>query len=212
MPGYGRNSKPTNRQPPAVGRTQPAQPAKKTPRDGPVSHCRNWKEKNMGHRLTTTDINKMQEEITHRKTEVRTELLEKLKTARAQGDLSENFEYHAAKREKAKNDSRIRFLERMIRNAEIIEDHVPEDRAGIGKTVTFLVEEDQEEEQCSIVSTMLSNSLENRVSIESPVGKALSGHGVGDRVYIKVNDHYGYYVVIKKIEKFNDEDVPINAY
>ena len=74
------------------------------------------------------------------------------------------------------------------------------------------MEEDQEEEQCSIVSTMLSNSLENRVSIESPMGKALSGHGVGDRVYIKVNDHYGYYVVIKKIEKFNDEDVPINAY
>ncbi len=166
----------------------------------------------MGHRLTITDINKMKEEISHRKSEVRPELLEKLKTARAQGDLSENFEYHAAKREKAKNDSRIRFLEKMIRNAEIIEEDVPEDSAGIGKTVTFLVEEDQEEEQCSIVTTMLSNSLENRVSIESPMGKALSGHHVGDRVFIKVNDSYGYYVVIRKIEKFNDEDIPINAY
>ena len=166
----------------------------------------------MGHRLTITDINKMKEEISHRKSVVRPELLDKLKTARAQGDLSENFEYHAAKREKAKNDSRIRFLEKMIRNAEIIKDTVPDDCAGIGKTITFYVEEDDVEEQCSIVSTMLSNSLENRVSIESPMGKALSGRRVGDRVQIRVSDSYSYYIEIRKIEDFDDAQIPINAY
>ena len=166
----------------------------------------------MGHQLTESDINKMKEEIDYRKSTVRPELLDKLKTARAQGDLSENFEYHAAKREKSKNDSRIRYLERIIRNARIIEDETGDDTAGIGKKITFLVEEDGEEEECCIVSTMLTNSLENRVSIESPMGKALSGHQVGDRVLIRVNDSYGYYVVIKKIERFNDSDIPINSY
>ena len=154
----------------------------------------------------------MEEEILYRKTEVRTDLLDKLKTARAHGDLSENFEYHAAKREKAKNDSRIRYLERMIRNAQIIEEEDSDDKAGIGKLVTFYVEEDDAEEQCCIVSTMLSNSLQNRVSIESPIGRALAGHRVGDRVCIQVNENYGYYVVIRKIESFDEESIPINAY
>ena len=166
----------------------------------------------MGHELTKHDIEKMEQEIAYRKSELRPELLSKLKEARAQGDLSENFEYYAAKRENGKNNGRIRYLEKMIRYAKVVEENEAADEAGLGKTVTFEVEEDGETEICSIVSTVLSDPLNGRVSIESPIGKALCGAKPGDRVYIPVNDNFGYYVVIRKIEPFDDSDVPINRY
>lgn len=164
----------------------------------------------MGHKLTQNDIDKMKEEIEHRKVVVRKELLEHVKEARAHGDLSENFEYHAAKKEKNRNESRIRYLERMIRTAEIVTDQVSADQVGINKTVTLYFEEEQEEDVFSFVTTVLVDSMKNRVSIESPLGKALMGHHIGERVYVEVNPSFGYYVEIKDIKPFID-DMPINA-
>ena len=163
------------------------------------------------HKLTQQDIDKMKKEIEHRKVVVRKELLECVKEARAHGDLSENFEYKAAKKEKNRNESRIRYLEKMIKNADVIEDTADDDVVSVNKTVTLYFEEDGEEDVFSIVTTVLVDSLQNRVSIESPIGKALQGHRVGDRVYIPVNADYGYYVTVKKIEIF-EEDVPLNSF
>ena len=159
----------------------------------------------MNDRLTQSDIDKMQEEIDYRKLVKRPELIEHVKEMRAHGDLSENFEYHAAKREKNKNESRIRYLERMIKTAQIISDDSAADEVGMNNTVTVYVEEDDEEETYRIVTTVRSDSLQHLISIESPMGKALLGHKAGDRVEVKVNDSYSYYVVIRKIEKTTDD-------
>lgn len=159
----------------------------------------------MHNQLTKKDIERMEEEIEHRKLVVRKEALEAVKEARAQGDLSENFEYYAAKREKNRNESRIRFLERMIRTAEVISDESAEDEIGVNNTVELYFEEDEVTEVMKIVTTMRGNSLEGLVSTESPIGKALLGHRVGDRVYVQVNDSYGYHVVVKRIEKTVDD-------
>ncbi len=166
----------------------------------------------MKHRLTESDINKMKEEIEYRKAVVRKELLDHVKEARAHGDLSENFEYHAAKKEKNKNESRIRYLERMIRTSEVIEEKREEGKIGINSTVELFFEEDGEVETYSIVTTVLVDTMENRVSIESPLGKSLMGHKVGDRVYIQVRQDFGYYVVVRSISEFNDENLKLNDY
>ncbi len=159
----------------------------------------------MRDQLTQSDIDKMQEEIDYRKLVKRPELIEHVKEMRAHGDLSENFEYHAAKREKNKNESRIRYLERMIKTAQIISDDSAADEVGMNNTVTVYVEDDDEEETYRIVTTVRSDSLLHLISIESPMGKALLGRKVGDRVEVKVNDNYSYYVVIRKIEKTTDD-------
>lgn len=165
----------------------------------------------MSHELTKQDIEKMQEEIDYRKITVRQELLEHVKTARAHGDLSENFEYKAAKKEKNANESRIRFLERMIKTAVIISDETPDDQIGMNKEVTVEFCDDHSEETHSIVSTMRENSLKGLISIESPVGKALMGHKVGDTVTVVVNDKVSYDVIVKKIDVMK-EDVGLNKF
>lgn len=165
----------------------------------------------MSHELTKQDIEKMQEEIDYRKITVRQELLEHVKTARAHGDLSENFEYKAAKKEKNVNESRIRFLERMIKTAVIISDETPDDQIGMNKEVTVEFCDDHSEETYSIVSTMRENSLKGLISIESPVGKALMGHKVGDTVTVVVNDKVSYDVIVKKIDVMK-EDVGLNKF
>ena len=159
----------------------------------------------MRERLTPQDVEKIQQEIDHRKRVVRKEAIEAVKEARAQGDLSENFEYYAAKREKNQNESRIRYLERVLKTAEIITDHSGEDEVGLDNTVTLYVEEDDVEETYRLVTSIRGNSLEGLISTESPIGKAILGHKVGDRVLVQVNDQYGYYVEIRKIEKTRDE-------
>lgn len=159
----------------------------------------------MFNQLTQKDIDAMEAEIEERKLVIRPQLLESVKEARAQGDLSENFEYYAAKREKNKNESRIRFLERMIKTAEIIPDDSAEDEIGMNNTVEVEFEEDGSTETYKIVTTMRGNSLEGLVSIESPIGKALMGHKVGDRVYVEVNNTYGYYLIVKSIENTEDD-------
>ena len=156
--------------------------------------------------LTQSDIDKMEREIEYRKLELRKELLEDVKEARAHGDLSENFEYYAAKKAKNKNESRIRYLERMIRTAHIVEDNSKDDEVGMNNQVTVLFEEDQTIETYKIVTTVRGDSLHNLISIESPLGKALLRHKEGDRVEVKVNDTYSYYVVIQKIENNKDDE------
>lgn len=171
----------------------------------PGNHLNRQGSGGMHNQLTENDIKRMKEEIEHRKLVVRKEALEAVKEARAQGDLSENFEYYAAKREKNRNESRIWFLERMIKTAEIIPEDSKEDEVGVNNTVELLFEEDQTVEKIKIVTTMRGNSLEGLVSTESPIGKALLGHKTGDRVYVEVNGSYGYYVVIRSIEKTVDD-------
>lgn len=159
----------------------------------------------MYNQLTQKDIEAMEAEIEERKLVIRPKLLESVKEARAHGDLSENFEYYAAKREKNKNESRIRFLERMIKTAEVIPDDSKEDEIGMNNTVEVEFEEDGSTEKYKIVTTMRGNSLEGLISVESPIGKALMGHKAGDRVYVQVNESYGYYLIVKAIENTEDD-------
>lgn len=166
----------------------------------------------MHNELTEKDIEKMREEIEYRKVTVRKELLEHVKEARAHGDLSENFEYHAAKREKNKNESRIRFLERMIKTAVVISDESAEDEVGVNNTVTVEFPDDNSEEVYRIVTTVRGNSLKGLISTESPMGKALLGHKVGDTVTVCVNEKVSYPVVVKKIEKTEDDDLELNKF
>lgn len=167
----------------------------------------------MYDRLTQSDIDKMQKEIEYRKLTLRKELLEDVKETRAHGDLSENFEYHAAKKAKNQNESRIRYLERMIKTAQIVEDTTKDDEVGMNNQVTVLFEEDGTMETYKIVTTVRGDSLHNLISIESPLGKALLRHKEGERVEVKVNDTYSYYVVIQKIENTKDDaDDRIRSY
>ena len=159
----------------------------------------------MNDRLTQSDIDKMQKEIDYRRLELRKTLLEDVKETRAHGDLSENFEYHAAKKAKNQNESRIRYLERMIKTAQIIEDNSSDDEVGMNNTVTVLFEEDQTTDTYKIVTTVRGDSLHNLISIESPLGKAIMKHKEGDRCEVKVNDTFSYYVKILKIEKTVDD-------
>ncbi len=159
----------------------------------------------MNNELTQKDIEKMREEIEYRKIVVRQEALADVKEARAHGELSENFEYHAAKKVKNQNESRIRYLERMIKTAVIVSDESAEDEVGMNNTVEVFFEEDGITEKYKLVTTVRGNSLEGLISTESPLGKALLGHKVGDRVYVEVNSGYGYYVTIKSIENTVDD-------
>lgn len=166
----------------------------------------------MYDKLTKKDIEKMEQEIEHRKLVVRKEALEDVKEARAHGDLSENFEYKAAKKFKNENESRIRYLERMIKTAQIVEDDSSDIEVGINDTVKVYFEDDNIEESYKIVTTVRSDALNQMISIESPIGKALLKHKVGDRVYVSVNDKTGYYAQIREISKSDDESEEINRF
>ena len=156
--------------------------------------------------LTANDIKKMQEEIEYRKLVVRKEALEAVKEARAHGDLSENFEYKAAKQDKNRNESRIRYLEKMIKTARIISDNSREGVVGLGDTVEVYIPDDDETERYKLVTTVRGNSLQGLISIDSPLGKAIRGRKAGDKVYVKVDDRFGYDVEIRSIDKTTEED------
>ena len=162
--------------------------------------------------LTASDIKKMEEEIEHRKLVVRPQALEDVKEARSHGDLSENFEYYAAKKFKNQNESRIRYLEKMLKNAEVIEDLAASDEVGLNKVVKIYIPEDDEEEEYKIVTSIRGSSINGYISIESPLGKALLGHKVGDTVRIKVNENYEYDVEIREIKETSDEDDRIRQF
>ncbi len=167
----------------------------------------------MHNELTQNDIRLMQEELDHRRIELRPKLLEAVKEARAFGDLSENFEYKAAKQEKNRNESRIRFLENMIKTAVVIQGSTQDDTVGLYDKVTVYLEEDEETEVYQLVTTVRQDVLKGRISKESPMGSRLMGKKVGDRFYVEVNPSYGYYAVVKAIEKGTDDgSAPLNRY
>lgn len=159
----------------------------------------------MFEKITSEDKKRMEDEIRHRKLVVRPEALEDVKEARAHGDLSENFEYKAAKQFKNQNDSRIRYLERILNNATFIDSEANDDEVGVNTLVTVYFPEDDEDETYKIVTSIRANSLENKISIDSPLGKALLHGKVNDTVNIRVNDDYSYEVIIKHIEKIEDD-------
>lgn len=159
----------------------------------------------MHNQLTEVDIRKMKEEIEYRITVRRPTLLKEVVRTRAFGDLSENAEYHIAKQEKNANERRIRYLQNMIKTAEVVSVNTDADTLGLFDTVTVYVEEDDAEETYRLVTTARADALKSRISGESPMGKALLGHKVGDRILIEVNPNYSYYVVIRAIEKGSDD-------
>lgn len=163
--------------------------------------------------LTEVDIKKMQEEIDHRVRVLRPQLIEEVQTARAFGDLSENFEYKCAKQAKNRNESRIRYLERMIRTAKVIEVKGQEDAVGLFDKVTIYNELAKREMTVQIVTTLRQDALKGLISKESPVGRALMGHRVGERVQVEVNPQTKYFVELRAIEKgTDDENMEISAY
>ena len=154
--------------------------------------------------LTEVDIQKMQEEIDHRVRVLRPQLIEEVQTARAFGDLSENYEYKCAKQAKNRNESRIRYLERMIRTAKVIQ---------VDSKETIFNEMVKKEMTLQIVTTLRQDALKGLISKESPVGKALMGHRVGDRVQVEVSPELKYFVEIRAIEKGKDDDsLEISSY
>lgn len=167
----------------------------------------------MREQLTEHDVKKIQEEIEYRKLVVRKEAIEAVKEARAHGDLSENFEYHAAKKDKNRNESRIRYLERMLKTAKIVKDTSASDEVGLNNLVEVYFPEDDETSTFKLVTSIRGNSLDGKISIESPLGKAILKKHAGDRVKVKVSDVYSYEVEIRSIQKTtDDEDDKIRSY
>ncbi len=167
----------------------------------------------MHNELTQKDIELMKQELDERRIVMRPKLLEAVKEARSFGDLSENFEYKAAKQEKNRNESRIRYLENMIRTAHIIDEGGTNGGVALYDKVTVFLEDEGETETYQIVTTMRKDPLHGLISRESPVGKALLGRQVGDRVHIQVDERYGYDMVIQSIEKGTDDgSIPLNTF
>ena len=159
----------------------------------------------MHNELTKIDLQKMREELNYRRITLRPQLLEEVKAALGFGDLSENFEYKAAKQEKNKNESRIRYLENMIKTARIIEDHSDSDTVGLYDKVTIWLEEDEEEETWQVVTTVRQDVSHGLISKESPMGSALMGRKIGDRFLVQVNENFGYWAQVRAIEKGQDD-------
>ena len=153
----------------------------------------------MNDKLTKSDVEKIEKEIEHRKLVVRPEAIEAVKEARSYGDLSENFEYYAAKREKNRNESRIRYLERMLKTATIIDDSSNDDEVGINNTVTLFFEDEGVDEEYKLVTTVRENTLAGLISIESPIGKAVIGHKKGETVQVE-SPNGAYPVIIKEVK------------
>ncbi|MEG1858108.1 MAG: GreA/GreB family elongation factor [Pseudoflavonifractor sp.] len=167
----------------------------------------------MRNELTEQDLALMRAELDQRRIHLRPQLLELVKEARAFGDLSENFEYKAAKQEKNHNEGRIRYLENMIKSAIVLPEITHADAVDLYDRVTVFLEDDNETATYQIVTTMRQNVLQGLISRESPVGKAILGKKAGDRCYIEVRPDYGYYAVIRAIEKAEDDgSIPLNKY
>ena len=167
----------------------------------------------MHDELTKVDIKKMQEEIDYRCLVLRPQLLAEVQRTREFGDLSENAEYKEAKRDKNKNESRIRYLKNMIATAKVIDVKQDADAVCLFDTVGIYIEEDDEVVERKLVTTLRQDALQGLLSKESPLGKAILGKRVGDRILVRVNDNYSYYIVIRSITKGeDDESIPISTY
>ena len=159
----------------------------------------------MHDELTAQDIAMMQKELDHRKLELMPELIEEVKRTRAFGDLSENFEYKAAKQAQNRNRSRIRYLERMIKSARLIEDRAADDEVGLFDEVEIYFEDDDDTDTVQVVTTVRCDPLQGRISRKAPLGRALLGRKAGDRVTVEPDDGAAYTVVIRSITKREDD-------
>ncbi len=158
--------------------------------------------------LTEVDIRKMQEEIDYRITQLRPKLIEDVQTAREWGDLSENFEYKAAKREKNRNDSRIRYLQRMIATAKVVPFQQTEG-VGLFDEVLVYMENLKQEKTLRVSTALRQDAMHGIVSKDSPVGKALLGHREGDRVAVEVSPEVQYFIQIRRITKAREDDASL---
>lgn len=167
----------------------------------------------MYNELTAVDIKKMKEEIKYRSTELRPKLSDDVKEARSLGDLSENAEYRSARRAFGRNESRIRFLEKMIRTAKVISTESKPDEIGLFDKIEIEYEDTGDTETVMLSTTTRLDLANGVISKESPFGKAVLGHKVGERIFVKASDDYSYYVLIKSITKGeDDESIPLNGY
>ena len=167
----------------------------------------------MHDELTKEDIHKMQEELDYRRLELMPGLIEEVKRTRAFGDLSENFEYKAAKQAQNKNRSRIRYLEGMIKTAKIFDDRSAEDQVGLFDKVEIYMPEDDETEVIQVVTTVRCDPRKGLISKESPFGKQVLGKRVGDRFTVQVSDSYSYEAEIRSITKTEDDgSAPLLQY
>ncbi len=163
--------------------------------------------------LTKSDLKKMQEEIDYRVQVLRPKLIEDVQTARAFGDLSENFEYKCAKQDKNRNDARIRYLQRMIKTAKVIDDTSAADTVGLHDSVEILMENTGKQRTIRMVTTLRQDALKGWISKESPVGQAVMGRRAGERVYVDMGQGRGYWLQILAIEKGKDDDsIPIGSF
>lgn len=159
----------------------------------------------MFDKVTKKDIRRMEEELEHRILVIRKEALEMVKEARAHGDLSENFEYKAAKQYKNQNEGRIRYLQKMIKTAQIIDESSPIDVIGLNNKVKIYVPEDEAYEEYKIVTTVRANSVKGYISIDSPLGKALLGKRVGDHIFVPIQGGEGYEIEVVSFENTEDD-------
>ncbi len=166
----------------------------------------------MNDELTREDIRKMRRELEERNAQM-PELIEEVKRTRAFGDLSENFEYKAAKQAQNKNRSRIRYLEGMIKTARIIDDRSAQDQVGLFDKVEIYLPEDNETETVQVVTTVRCDPRRGLISRESPFGKQVLGKKVGDSFTVQVNDSYSYTAQIRAITKMKDDgSAPLLEY
>ena len=167
----------------------------------------------MYNELTEVDIKKMQEEIDYRMRVVRPKCVQDLQTARGFGDLSENYEYKAAKQELRRCDSRLRYLKRMIATAKVIQADTREGVAGLFDKVEIEYEDEGDRETITLMTTLREDAVNGIISKESPLGRAVMGRRVGERALVKVNDEVQYYVKILSITKGTDDDsLPISSF
>ena len=167
----------------------------------------------MHDELTREDIRKMREELDYRRLELMPELIEEVRRTRAFGDLSENFEYKAAKQAQNKNRSRIRYLEGMIRSARIIDASSADDEVGLFDRVEIYIPEDDETQVIRVVTTVRTDPRKGLISRESPFGKSVLGRKVGDVITVRVSESYSYEAEIRSITKDSDDgSVPLMGY
>ena len=167
----------------------------------------------MNDALTKQDIEKMRAELEDRRNRLMPELLEEVKRTRVFGDLSENYEYKAAKQAQNRNRSRIRYLERMIDSARVIEDRSAADEVGLYDTVELYLPEDGETETVRVVTTVRADPLKGLISRESPLGRVLLGKKTGDRFEVCVREGVSYMAEVRSINKNGgDDDLPLLEY
>ena len=166
----------------------------------------------MYNELTAVDIQKLKEELAYRKS-LLDGLHDEVKRAKEFGDLSENDVYKTEKRELNANKSRICYLEKMIGTAVLISIDSPPDAVGLFDEVEIYYPEDDEYRTVRIVTTLRNDVLKDCISKESPFGKAILGHKVGDTITIEGNGGYTYPVEIRSIKKGTDDaSLPISKY